>query len=57
MITITAHLIIVPYLWMFGYPTDQDSVDTCRDSIARSEKEAEDEECKCAFTFYIPDSE
>ena len=57
MIVITAHFIIVPYLWFFGYPTDSDSIATCRDSIARSEQEANNEDCTCAFSFYIPDSE
>jgi len=57
MIVITAHLIIVPYLWFFGYPTDADSIATCRDSIAKSEQGANDEDCKCAFSFYISDSE
>ena len=57
MIVMTAHLIIVPYLWFFGYPTDADSVATCHDSIARSEQEANDEDCKCAFTFTFTDSE
>jgi hypothetical protein len=55
MITITAHLIIIPYLWMFGYPTDKDSVHEARDSIAIQEREMQDEEC--AFTFIFVDSE
>jgi len=55
MITITAHLIIIPYLWMFGYPTDEHSVHEARDSIAKQEREMQDEEC--AFTFYFVDSE
>jgi hypothetical protein len=57
MIVITAHLIVVPYLWFFGYPTDADSIATCHDSIARSEQEANNEDCKCAFTFTFTDSE
>ncbi len=55
MVTITAHLIIVPFLWMFGYPTDEHSVNEARDSIAKQAKEMQDEEC--AFTFYFTDSE
>ena len=43
MVTITAHLIIVPYLWMFGYPTDEHSVNEARDSIAIQERERKDE--------------
>jgi len=57
MITITAHLIIIPYLWMFGYPTDEHSVNEARDSIAIQERKMQDEDCKCAFTFYFSDSE
>ena len=43
MVTITAHLIIVPFLWMFGYPTDEHSVSEARDSIAIQERERKDE--------------
>ena len=55
MITITAHLIIVPYLWLFGYPTDEYSVNEARDSIAIQEREMKDE--SIIYNYRFPDSE
>ena len=43
MIAITAHLIIVPYLWFFGYETDSESINKCHDVIATQEREYKDE--------------
>ena len=54
MIAITAHLIIVPYLWFFGYETDTDSIDKCHDSIAIQERECKDES---VFGFLFDTSE
>ena len=56
MIYLAAHLIVVPYLWAFGYERDPASVDECHRIIAKQAKEAEDEDCTCAFDFYFSDS-
>ena len=55
MITITAHLIIVPYLWMFGYPTDEHSVNEARDSISIQERKMKDE--SFIYNYRFTDSE
>ena len=54
MIAITAHLIIVPYLWFFGYETDSESIGKCHDSIAIQERECKDES---VFGFLFDTSE
>jgi hypothetical protein len=36
-----ANLILIPYLWWFGYALDETSVAECRDSIAIQQKESD----------------
>ena len=43
MITITAHLILVPYLWVFGYEVNDENIYNGHDSIAIQEREYKDE--------------
>ncbi len=43
MITITAHLILVPYLWAFGYEINDESICNGHDSIALQERETKHE--------------
>ena len=39
MIEKIAHLIIVPYLWWFGYEVDDESIKECHDAIEIQHKE------------------
>ena len=57
MVALAAHLIIVPFLWAFDYDCDPVSVAACHDAINIQAKEAEDEDCTCAFDFYFTTSE
>jgi hypothetical protein len=57
-----ANLILIPYLWWFGYALDETSVAECRDSISVQQKECLctpecpycTGKCKQCFCIYEP---
>ena len=45
-----AHIVLVPFLWIYGYDSDPDSITTAHDAIEVQRREAEKEDI-CFYHF------